>query len=112
MKKRDEHLTKRQRAPSDVPWAAAAVPLAALPTLATPLLFPPPCSVNAHENTMEMWKSGWKVEMMKNRSTRSEVFLKDGWLEAIHHTLKTSGASAQSTQMNTFSICAKKVGDQ
>ena len=29
---------------------------------------------NAHENTLVVWTSEWKVEMMGNRCTRSEVF--------------------------------------
>ena len=46
-------------------------------------------SVSANKNTMEVWKSECKVEMRKNRCTRSEVFfLKDGSLNGHPHSEK------------------------
>ena len=41
-------------------------------------------TVNANENTMVVWKSEWKVEMMEKRCIHSEVFfLKDVWLKEL-----------------------------
>ena len=52
------------------------------------------CSVSANKNTMEVWKSEWKVDMMKNRCTRPDVFFKDGWLNGYLHSENNFNSSA------------------
>ena len=47
-------------------------------------------SVSANKNTTGVWKSEWKVDMRKNRCTRSEVFFSKTDRSMAIHTLKNN----------------------